>query len=115
ALDVLAEPAPGVGFLHRTTEALGRSEVLAPDVHVGFVAADRKGGDDHALDERVGIALEDVPVLERSGLSLVCVDHQVLRLRASLGDERPFSRGWKSGPAQTAEVCTPHLVDDLSG
>src|SRR5712692_7831599 len=61
----------------------------------------------------MGIALEDVSILERSRLPFVAVDHQIPGLRAGLWDEGPLFRGRKSSPAQTAEVCPRDLVDDL--
>ena len=115
ALDVLSKPAIGVRFLHRATEALSRPEVFAPNVHVRLVAADRIGSDDHAFDQRVGVALENVSVLECARFSLVPVDDEILGFRTALGDEGPLSRGWESRAAQTAQVCAGHLVDDLSG
>ncbi len=77
------------------------------------MAPDGIGRDHHAFQKGVGVALEDVSVLERARLPLVGVDHQILGLWAGLRDEGPLSRGRKSSPAQTAEVGPGDLVDDL--
>src|SRR5207247_11405614 len=97
ALDVPAEPALRVRFSDCTSEPFGRLEVLTSNVDVGFVAADRERGDDHAFEQRMRIPLEDVPILEGTGLAFVGVDHQILGLWTGLRTERPLSRRWKTG------------------
>ena len=62
------------------------------------------GRDDHALEQRMRIALEDVAVLERPRLAFVGVHDQVHRLGAVLRDERPLLRRREAGPAETAEI-----------
>ncbi len=114
-LDVLAQPPVRIGFLHGAVEALRRAEVLAPDVHVGLVAANAVSGDDHALQQRMRVALEEIAILERPRFSFVGVHDQINRLCAVLRDERPLLRRRESGSAETAEIRARHLVDDLRG
>ena len=52
AEDVLAEVAGGVGLLDRAQQPAVDVHDLAAHVDEGVVAADRVGGDDHALDQR---------------------------------------------------------------
>ena len=115
SLNVLAKPAALVRFGHRSSEAFGRPEVLAANIDVGFVAPNRVSGDDHAFEQRVRIALEDVSILEGSRFSLVGIDDEIPGLQAGFRDEGPFSAGWKPRAAQTAEVGPRDLVDDLRG
>ena len=54
--------------------------VLAADVDVALVGADRVGGDGHALEHAVRIALEDAAVHEGAGVALVGVADDELAL-----------------------------------
>src|SRR5688572_5745314 len=113
-LDVSAQPTAGIGFLHRTTEAMDRSEVLASNIDIRLMTPDRIRSDDHAFEKRMGIPLEDVSVLEGPRLSFVGVHHQIPGLRIRLRNEGPFSPRRNSSPAQTAEVCPVHFDMDWS-
>ena len=77
---------------------------LAADVDVGHVGADGVRRDDHALDQHVGIDVDDLAVLEGPGLRLVGVADQVLRLGGVLGHEAPLDAGRKSGAAAAAQT-----------
>src|SRR6516225_4153664 len=74
-LDVLAEPIPAIGLTDGALQALGRTEILAPNVNIGLVTADGMGRDDYAFEQGVRITLQDIAVFEGSGLALVSVDH----------------------------------------
>ena len=54
-------------------QALARDRVLVPDVDEALLAADGARADDHPLDDRVRIALDDAAVHERAGIALVGV------------------------------------------
>ena len=82
-LNILAEPAVGVRFVHGTAEALGRLEVLASNIDVRLVAPDGIRRDDHPFEKGMGIPLEEVSILKGPGLSLVGVDHEILGLWGS--------------------------------
>ena len=112
-LDVFAQPTLAVGLIDGPLQPLGRLEVLAPNVDIGLMTADGKGRDDHAFEQCVWIPLHDVAVLERTGLALVRVDHEVLWLGRFLGDEGPLPAGGKPGPTQSAQISFGDLVDHL--
>ena len=59
------------------------------------------------------VPLENVSVLEGSRLALVGIDHEIPGLRSGPGNEGPLLSGRKACAAQTAEVRTGDLVDDL--
>src|SRR6266850_1282388 len=101
-----------IGFLHRRAEAAPRLHVLAADVDEALRAADRARCDQHALDQRVRVAFEQVPVLESTGLAFVGIDDEVDRTRMGLGDERPLRSRREAGAAQAAEVGLLHLLGD---
>src|SRR3989304_3936337 len=67
APDVLSEEAGLIGVRDRPAEDPPGLDVLAADIHEGQVGADGVGGDDHALNQRVGISLEQVAILEGAG------------------------------------------------
>ena len=115
AEDVGAQQTGGLGRLDGLLEHPPRADVLAPDVDEGRVAADRVGRDQHPLDQGVGIALEDVAVLERPRLALVGVDDEIDGARALLRDEAPLRRRREAGAAQAAEVRLLDLGRDALG
>ena len=82
----LAEVAGGARLGDGRVEDVGLQVVLAADVDERAVRAGRVGRDDHALDEHVRGLLHQLAVLERAGLGLVGVAHEVLVHRA-LGQE----------------------------
>src|SRR5262249_5185880 len=61
------------------------------------------------------VPLQDVAVLEGSGLALVRVDYQICWFGRLLWDEGPLSTGWKPRAAQTAQLGSRNLVDHLFG
>src|SRR5215212_5660873 len=110
ALDVAAQQPLVVGGVDRRLEPAARPAALAPQVDEGVAAADGVGGDDHALDQGVRVALEQLHVLEGAGLALVGVDHQVGRLAGPLGQESPLHAGREPGPAPAPQ---PGVLDQL--
>jgi hypothetical protein len=74
------------------------------------LAVEGEAGDDHALDERVRVALHERAVLERARLALVGVAHDVDGLAGALRDERPLEPGGEPGAAAAAQ---PSVLDDL--
>src|SRR5918994_1197543 len=110
ALDVAAQQPLVVGGVDRRLEPAARPAALAPQVDEGVAAADGVGGDDHALDQGVRVALEQLHVLEGAGLALVGVDHQVGRLAGPLGQEAPLHAGREAGPATAPQ---PGVLDQL--
>ena len=83
AEDVLAEEPALLRLLDRKVQPLHGKRILRPDVDVAVRRADGIGADDHALDHRMGISLDDRPVHERARVALVGVADEVLdRTRA---------------------------------
>src|SRR5437773_3740979 len=87
-------------------------DVLTADVDERLLAPDGARGDQHAFDERVRVALEQVAVFEGPGLALVGVDHEVDRAGVVLRHERPFQPGGESGAAEAPKVRLLRLVGD---
>ena len=77
----VAEELPGPHLLERGDEDLELGLVLAADVDEHVLRLDRVGGDERALEEPERHPEHDLAVLERAGLGLVGVDHEVVRLR----------------------------------
>ena len=111
--DVLAHRAVLVGFVERALDALEPEGELAAHVDEGARRLDGVGGDEHALDELMGVALDQQVVLEGGGLALVAVDHQVGGRR--LAQHRPLATGREPGSAPTEQAHGVDLVGDLLG
>jgi len=78
--------------------------VLAADVDEGLLGARRLRGDQDAFDDLVRPAFEQQPVLERTGLGLVGVADQVLRLVVAFGMNDHFRPVTKPAPPRP---CRP--------
>src|SRR6266545_93363 len=104
ALDVAADQAVAVGVGEGGLQAAAGEAALAAQVDEGGAAADRVGRDDHALDQRVRVALQQLHVLEGARLALVGVDHQVGRLAGAPGKEAPLHAGGEAGAAAAAQA-----------
>ena len=115
AHDVVAEQAVLARLPERVLEALDGERVLGAHVHVALVRADGEGADDHALDERVRVALEHRAVHERAGVALVRVAEDVLGVVVLLLGEAPLHPGGEAGAAAAAEAGGEDLFDDLLG
>src|ERR1035437_2861085 len=115
ALDVLAEPALfvglGEGLLHHFDEVA----ILAADIDVAGVRIHRQAGNQHALDQLVGIVFDQHAILAGAGLTLVAVDHDVLGLGRGARHEAPLHAGRETRAAAPAEIGNLHLGDDLFG
>jgi len=112
AEDALAEVALGTGLLDRGVEDVGLQDVLAADVDERLVGPHRVGGDDHPLDERVGVLLHELAVLEGPRLGLVGVADEVL-VHGALRDERHLLAHREAGAAAAADRRGVELGDDL--
>jgi hypothetical protein len=78
-------------------------------------ATGREAGDRHRLDERERIAFDEDAVLERSGLRLVGVAHQMVWSRRLAGDGVPLASGRERRAAAPDEPGVGDLADDLGG
>ena len=85
--------------------------VFVAQVDINFLDADGPGGNQHAFEETVRVALEVDAVLEGAGLALVDVDrHQA---RALFGPhDAPFAARGKAGAAEAAQAGIFHGLDD---
>ena len=99
---LLPDRAVGVGLVQRRLQALEAQGELAAQVDEGLADLQRVGGDQHALEDLVRVALNEHVVLEGGRLGLVPVDHQVGE--RGLAQHRPLAPGREAGaaPAQQA-------------
>ena len=108
-----AHRAVGVGVVEGGLDPLEPEGELAADVDEGLRHLQGVGGDEHALDELVGVALDQQVVLEGGRLALVAVDHQVGdRVLAQHG---PLAAGREAGTAPAQEAGRVHLVGHRLG
>ena len=107
------EQPGGAALADRLAEALDRQRVLGAAVHVAFGRADRVGGDEHALDDAEGVALEHRAVHERAGVALVGVADEVLLAARLVEGDLPLLPGREAGAAAAAQAGGDDLVADL--
>ena len=115
AQDVFAGETPLVRLLDGLLHARHRERVLVADVDVALVGLAGDAGDDHAFDDRVGVALHRVAVDEGAGVALVGVADDVLRMAVGSAEEVPLAAGGEGGAAAAPEPGGFHLLDDRLG
>ncbi len=112
--DVLAQEPGRIGLRERGLEPRYR---LAEEFTAYVVVADRRGhrvaADRHALDDRVRVVAQDVPVMAGAGLGLVGIADDVFLRRRAARHEAPFHAGRKGRAAASAQARGLDLVDDL--
>jgi hypothetical protein len=87
----------------------GRALVFRPDEDDPVACALGKGREGHALDQKMRVGVDQDPVLERAGLHLVGVAHQVARVGGAFGHAHQFAPGGEGGAAAALE----HGLQDL--
>ena len=88
-------------------------EKLAPDVDIGNPGADGMARDEAALEDHMGIPLQQQMILERARLALVGVADDVFRLGGVLDDKLPFHAGREAGAAAAFQSGCLHQIDHL--
>ena len=83
AEEIVAQQAQQLGVANRAADPPHGQRVLGPHVNVTFVGADRPGGDHHAFDHAMRIALHDAAIHEGPRIAFVAVADDVF-LRAGL-------------------------------
>ena len=103
-------------LVERLGEPLPGDRVLVPDVDEALLRADGPRPDDHALDDRVRVALDDAPVHERPGVALVGVadDNRLdAAVDGRLAARRPLHAGGEAAASAPAQAGELDLLDDL--
>ena len=66
------------------------ARILGTDVDESLARAHREPADDHALEQREGVALHDHAVREGAGVALIGVAHDVLHISGRVMDRAPL-------------------------
>ena len=110
--DVLAQKAAFARLLQGLEHGFrGDGEFLA-HVDVRQVGAHRVAGNNHPLNELVGVLVDDVAVLEGAGFGFVAVADQIDGLRVVRRNEGPLHAGGEARAAAAAQAGFLHLVND---
>src|ERR1035437_2683781 len=112
AEDVLADEAARVSVGHGLLHDLEQVAILAAHIDVAGLGAAGERRNHHALDDGVGIVLEDKAVFAGAGLALVAVAQHVLRLRGLLGHKRPLHASGEAGAPTATQIRRLDFVDD---
>ena len=73
--DALSEEAFSIGVIHGLLHPAGGLGVLTSDVDEGVVDLVGDGSDDHAFDQLVRVALEELAILKGAWFGFVTVDN----------------------------------------
>ena len=104
AQDVLAEKPQLVGLLYGALQARDGTRVLGAHVDVALMGAHGVAGDDHALQQAVGVALHHALVHEGARVALVAVaDHIAHGVRLT-GHALPLAPGGKAAASAAAQL-----------
>ncbi len=115
AEDAIAEQAELARLPERELQAADRQRVLGAAVDVAHLRADGVAGEDHALDQGMGVALERRTVHERAGVALVRVADDVLGPALRLPGQLPLRAGGEAAAAAAAQPGANQLVDHALG
>ena len=99
AQDVVAQQAHLLRLGDGRFQAGDRQRVLRADVDIALVAAGGYGGDEHSLDDGVGVALHDGAVHEGAGVAFVAVAHHILLPGGLETDALPLAAGGEAAAA----------------
>jgi hypothetical protein len=106
---VLAEQAEIARLGDGGVQALQRQRVFRAAVDIALRCADGVGGDGHALDQAVGVALDDAAVHEGPRVALVGVADHVFGLALGEAGELPLQAGGEAGAAAAPQPGGLHL------
>ena len=109
------EDAGLAGLVEGALEGGAGGACLAVDVDVGALEADGVVGEEDAFDEAVGIALEEVAVLEDAGFAFLGVDDEHAGLAGVGGGEPPLGGDGEVGAAAAGEASLLDGVEELLG
>ena len=112
--DVLPEDAELPHLDDRFLQSLDGQRVFGADVDIALTGADRVGGDEHPFEDGVGVALDQGPVHEGSGVALVGVADEVALVARHFPAGQPLPPGRKSRPAAAAQAGPLDRVQDFS-
>jgi hypothetical protein len=104
AVDVLAEVARGIRLFDRAQQPPVDVDDLAAQIDEGVVAADREGGDRHALDEELRGRHHERDVLAGARLGLVGVDDEIAGPTVRRRQEAPLHAGREASAAAAAQA-----------
>ena len=110
---VLAEQAALPRLLDRLLHPIDRQRVLVAQVDVPIRRAGGVGGDNHPFDHSMRIALHQDAIDPRSGVALIGVADQVLRLALLAAQKLPLGAGREVGAAAAAQGRLLHRLDQL--
>ena len=82
--DAAAQQAELLGLLDGGLQPADGQRIFGADIDEALVGADRIGGDGHAFEHAVRIALEHAAVHERAGVAFVGVADDVFLLRSGV-------------------------------
>ena len=115
AANVLAQIPVLVGFGDRLIHNGDQVVVLATDVDPTLLRAHRNRTEQNALNQLMGIVLNQQPVFAGAGFGFIGIDDNVLRLFGRPRNKTPLQPGREARAAAAPQVRSFHFVDDVVG
>src|ERR1017187_8229573 len=115
AEDVVTQQAVRLGLGDGDVQPLDGHGVLGAHVDVAPGGADGVAGDGHALQHRVGVALQDRAIHEGPGVALVGITDHVLLLARGQPGEAPLHPGEEARPPAPSQPGLDNHVDEAVG
>ena len=109
--DVVAQEAPRARLVDGALHASDAEWILVADIDIAVAGAGGTAGDDHALNQRVGVRFHLHAVDEGAGVALVGVADHVLDGAGGALQKLPFAA---SGESATAAATDAGLLDKVA-
>ncbi len=109
--DVLSQKPQLTGLSHSLLDFKNSSGILNTDIDYSFSRSHRVGGDHHALQHRMGVALQQAPVHKGARVSLVGIAEDILFISSRGTAEFPFKTRHKAGSPPATQPGVFHFGD----
>ena len=111
--DVVAQQPVLFRLPQGDAQAFQGQRILGPAIDVAFAGPDGAAGDRHALQQRVGIGLQQGAVHKRAGVAFIGVGHDVFWPSSGVARKSPFFSSGKSSAAAAAQSGSGNLLNDV--
>ena len=111
--DLLSEEAVRIRLLEGPFQDRDRLQELTAKIDIRSLGPNGVAGNDNPLEDLVGVPLQELPIFEGSGFSLIGIAEEIFRYSRILGNKPPFHPGWKAGTPPPPKAGSFDHLDDL--
>ncbi len=113
AKNVFAKHAVLAGLFDGSIQVVNSQRVFRANIDDSFSRAHHVSADDHALEQRVRIALDFVAIHVRAGIAFIGIADDVFLVGLGFGEKFPFIASQVASTAAAAQLCGFDLLDDV--